>query len=202
MSNESLRESLSALMDDQADELELRRILQQSESDPQLRATWARYQSVRAILHKEPWQPGLDLSAAVSAAIADEPALQSATSPRRSRWSAGLGRVGVAASVTLAVLVGVRMFNQGDLPEQPALLAEQPALQQPWQGSMAVVPPPGAVLAGLQTVSAEGTAEPETPSAWQEQRVEQYLREHAEQALRAPAVQVVPYARAASLGDN
>jgi len=72
MSNQSLQESISALMDNEADELEIRRVLQASESDPALRSTWDRYQMARSIMHKEPWQPKVDLSAGISALIADE----------------------------------------------------------------------------------------------------------------------------------
>ena len=42
MSSESLRESLSALMDNEADELEVRRILKAGGDDSSLRSDWAR----------------------------------------------------------------------------------------------------------------------------------------------------------------
>ena len=104
MSNQSLQESISALMDNEADELEIRRVLQASESDPALRSTWDRYQMARSIMHKEPWQPKVDLSAGISALIADEavPVAVESKSPRV--WQ-NLSRLAVAASVTLAVLV-------------------------------------------------------------------------------------------------
>ena len=56
MRSEVLQESLSALMDNEADELEVRRVLQAAEQDPALRSTWSRYQVARAVMHKEPWQ--------------------------------------------------------------------------------------------------------------------------------------------------
>ena len=71
MSRETLQESLSAVMDNQADELELRRVLAASD-DPELRATWSRYQIARAVMHKELLEPRLDIAAAVSAALADD----------------------------------------------------------------------------------------------------------------------------------
>ncbi|OYT94166.1 MAG: RNA polymerase subunit sigma, partial [Pseudomonas sp. PGPPP3] len=74
MSREALQESLSALMDNETDELELRRVLAAS-GEGEVRATWARYQVARAVMHKELLEPRLDLAAAVSAALADEPAL-------------------------------------------------------------------------------------------------------------------------------
>ena len=73
MRSESLQESLSAIMDGEAGELELRRVLQATEQDPAVRGTWERYQIARAAMHKEPWQGKVDLSAGIAAALADEP---------------------------------------------------------------------------------------------------------------------------------
>ena len=112
MSRETLQESLSAVMDNQADELELRRVLAASD-DPELRATWMRYQLARAVMHKDLLEPRLDIAAAVSAALADEPAHTAAT-PQRGVWRS-VGRLAVAASVTVAVLAGVRLYNQDDI---------------------------------------------------------------------------------------
>ena len=46
MSREALQESLSALMDNEADELELRRVLAACGEDAEMRAAWSRYQLV------------------------------------------------------------------------------------------------------------------------------------------------------------
>ena len=51
--SQTLAESISALMDNQASELELQRILKASEQDPAVKATWARYQIVGAALRGE-----------------------------------------------------------------------------------------------------------------------------------------------------
>ncbi|KEZ71739.1 RNA polymerase sigma-H factor AlgU, partial [Pseudomonas syringae pv. syringae FF5] len=69
MSREALQESLSAVLDNEADELELRRVLNAID-DADTRATWSRYQVARAAMHKELLIPHLDISAAVSSAIA------------------------------------------------------------------------------------------------------------------------------------
>ncbi len=50
MSREALQESLSAVMDNEADELELRRVLNAID-DAETRATWSRYQVARAAMH-------------------------------------------------------------------------------------------------------------------------------------------------------
>src|SRR5476651_985719 len=68
MSREALQESLSAVMDNEADELELRRVLNAFD-DADTRATWSRYQVARAAMHKELLMPHFDISAAVSAGV-------------------------------------------------------------------------------------------------------------------------------------
>lgn len=201
MSNQTLQESLSALMDNEADELEIRRVLQSSESDPALRSTWNRYQLARAVMHKEPWQPKLDLSAGIAAVIADEPAPIMAE-PKAPRVWQNLSRLAVAASVTMAVLVGVNMFNQ-DGSSEPAMVAElPPVVDAPVAATPAAGSQGGAVLAGFSQqpqLAAEGAADQKAPSAWQEQRIGSYLRQHAEHSSRFETPQLLPYARAASL---
>ena len=71
MSRDALQESLSAVMDNEADELELRRVLN-AFGDAETRDTWSRYQVARAVMHKDLLIPRLDIAAAVSAALADE----------------------------------------------------------------------------------------------------------------------------------
>ncbi|HGM7816202.1 TPA: RseA family anti-sigma factor [Pseudomonas aeruginosa] len=102
MSREALQETLSAVMDNEADELELRRVLAACGEDAELRSTWSRYQLARSVMHREPTLPKLDIAAAVSAALADEAAPPKA---EKGPWRM-VGRLAVAASVALAVLAG------------------------------------------------------------------------------------------------
>ena len=112
MSREALQESLSAVMDNEADELELRRVLGAS-NDADLRATWSRYQVARAVMHKDLLVPKLDIAAAVSAALENDATPVVQEKVVRGPWRS-LGRVAVAATVTVAVLAGVRFYNQDD----------------------------------------------------------------------------------------
>jgi sigma-E factor negative regulatory protein RseA len=197
MSREALQESLSAVMDNEADELELRRVLNAID-DADTRATWSRYQVARAAMHKELLMPHLDISAAVSAAIADEVSpLKVARGPWRS-----LGRLAVAASVTVAVLAGVRLYNQDDIAGQQ--LAQQ--APQPANLSIPQVKGP-AVLAGY-TESTEQAPGPmasgvmQGQAGWNDQRLPGYLRQHAQQAALKGTESALPYARAASLENR
>lgn len=197
MSREALQESLSAVMDNEADELELRRVLN-AVDDNETRATWSRYQVARAAMHKELLLPKLDIAAAVSAALADEATpVKVARGPWRS-----LGRLAVAASVTVAVLAGVRLYNQDDIS------GAQLAAQQPVQQGVTVPQVQGpAVLAGY-TESAEQPTGPmangvlQSQSGWQDERLPGYLRQHAQEAAVEGTESALPYARAASLENR
>lgn len=57
MSREALQETLSAVIDNEADELELRRVLAACGEDAELRSTWSRYQLARSVMHREPTLP-------------------------------------------------------------------------------------------------------------------------------------------------
>lgn len=149
MSREALQESLSAVMDNEADELELRRVLN-AVDDAETRATWSRYQVARAAMHKELLLPNLDIASAVSAALADEAV---PAKVKKGPWRS-IGRLAVAASVTVAVLAGVRMYNQDEIT------GAELAAQQPAQQGLSVPQAQGpAVLAGYSESS-------ERPGRW------------------------------------
>ncbi len=142
MSREALNESLSALMDGEANELEVRRVLGALQDDA-VRTTWSRYQLVRAVMHKELLDPRLDIAASISAALSDEPVNTVAPPVGKialvGRWR-GIGRLAVAASVTVAVLAGVRLYNQDETTgAQMADQSKQPPLVIPSMPSQAQV---------------------------------------------------------------
>ena len=63
-------ETLSAVMDGEADELELRRVLDSTSSDPALRERWRRQQMVRELLQtRRISQPNIEVSSAVTEAL-------------------------------------------------------------------------------------------------------------------------------------
>lgn len=194
MSREALQESLSAVMDNEADEMELRRVLSASD-DAELRATWSRYQIARAVMHNELLEPRLDIAAAVSAALADEALPVQSKTVVRGPWRS-VGRFAVAASVTVAVLAGVRLYNQDEVAStQLAQQAAQPAMSAPQAQSPAM-------LAGFSTAGEQqGVAEPasEGTPGWHDKRLPDYLRQHAQQAAMNANESALPYARAASL---
>lgn len=202
MSQESMSQSLSALIDSETDELELHRILHASD-EPEVRGKWSRYQIARAAMHNEPLHVQTDLSASIMAAIAAEPALsveQAVTSetrkqPKKTQATPWLGRVAVAASVTLAVLGGVRFYNQ-DAAQQEVIVAHtEQRLPASSQSQSPVV---------LASYSGQGEQAPMAQAVsgqdvWYGSRLPSYLRQHAQQTGLSQAESGLPYARAASL---
>lgn len=116
------REEMSALMDGEATELELHRVLKCCETDDELRASWRRYHVMRSVIRGEARDktvlPGvlpsasLDIAAAVSKAIADEPSYSEPTEVKQKdrpwvdKVLRPFGSVAVAASVSAMVIFG------------------------------------------------------------------------------------------------
>jgi len=120
---QSLQESLSALVDGEATELEVRRLLKADDAVyNEVRGSWSRYQAASASAKKDtPIIEYRDLSLNISAAIAEEPIYtgkastekaNTAVKTRASIWS-GMGRFAVAASVAGAVVLGVQFAPSG-----------------------------------------------------------------------------------------
>jgi sigma-E factor negative regulatory protein RseA len=111
-----LNEALSALMDGEADELELRRVLREVPEKPELAAAWKRYHAVRASLQQEMHlNPRVDLLQGVQARLAAEATHQGSLSGLlRSRIVRYVGQGAIAASVAAAALMGVSVLEVAD----------------------------------------------------------------------------------------
>lgn len=194
MSREALHESLSAVMDNEADELELRRVL--AGDNPELRATWSRYQLARAAMHKELIEPRLDIAAAVSAALADEAApVTSSSGPAGEVWDVSRWRLRSrwlfwqVYACTIRTKLPVRSL--------PSKRRSRPSVPQANQGPT--------VLAGYseQAELPAQTAESAPVERWHEERLPSYVRQHAQQAAFGTGSEsALPYARAASMEER
>ncbi|AXR07206.1 sigma-E factor negative regulatory protein [Salinimonas sediminis] len=112
------QEKLSAFMDG---ELNSNDILQSIKQDPELQAKWRRYHVIRSGLRQEASvSPELDITAQVAAALADEPTIMAPKKSRRKHlpvigdvapFARQTGQLAVAASVAVAVILGVQQFN-------------------------------------------------------------------------------------------
>lgn len=138
-----LAESLSALMDNEASELELQRLLKALDADPEVKTTWSRYQIASAGLKgKLPVLASGDFAARVSAAIdaeetySQQPSLVLAPVSGAANvisvpisWWQQVGRAAIAASVAGALIVGVQQYQS--IAPQTAEIAANTAVAAP-----------------------------------------------------------------------
>ena len=100
---ETLRESLSALMDGEANELELQRLLGGIADNPELRSTWTRYHAARSVVGAQEVSGfSMDISQRVRGALAQETlvASQEQSGGRMQRFLKPVASFAVAASIS------------------------------------------------------------------------------------------------------
>jgi sigma-E factor negative regulatory protein RseA len=197
--NEAMRESISALMDGESNELELERILSRVGTDPELRQTWMRYAiAQQAVQGHDVAHPQWDISAQVQRALQGEDATAPASvrATFKQRFLRPLTSFAVAASVALTVVIG---------GQQLAQLGSTTPYEQADRSVATSASPVGWVNSlGATTVQASyGTQavpmlQPVTLTAYQDlalRRQRQYMQEHAEQAALNSPQGLVPFAR-------
>ena len=202
--NARIRESLSALMDGEAEELELRRILSAEHSEL-VNERWQSYHMVRSAMHNDGEGLAfrhLDISQQVAAAIAEEQPLKVGNSRTWLRPVAGFA---VAASVAVAVVVGVQDMGQ-----------VQPGVAAPAEGIPAVASSRVYPVAGSSLQAAAGSA-PETVVTYHntqlpgaiavsqaaaekeaDKSLEKYFLRHTENAALNNGQGMMPFARVVS----
>jgi sigma-E factor negative regulatory protein RseA len=186
-----MRESLSALLDDEANELELERVLAHIARDPELRQAWVRYNLVRTVASGQlPSHLELDVSARVREAVggrADAPV------SLRQRILRPLASMAVAASVAATVVLGGQQLAQ----------LEDDSYDN---GAVASSASPVGLVNSLGATSVQASygtrslaeLHPATRTAYQElarQRLQKYMQEHAEHAALNSPNGLVPFAR-------
>ncbi len=118
------KESLSALMDNEADDLELRRLLKSCEQDPSLLETWERYNLVQSLLHEPTCLVSPELSKNIATQIESEATPVAQQTPFiLSNWQRNLARFAVAASVAVVFIfvVQISLNNDSDTTLAPAI---------------------------------------------------------------------------------
>lgn len=204
-----LKESLSALMDNEAHEIETHRVLNALRQDPALKDIAFSYQLIGETLRKETNAfAGVDLSSTIGDAIADEPVLGAETDekPTASGWQS-LNRFVVAASVTLAVIVGAQFWSGQDssndgldgfaeVQREPAKSAADNGMLAADYGALSVLAGYGSEQKGLSPsqlsrarVFADNVAR---------ERFSAYMLQHAEQQSSYAGQGVLPFVRATS----
>jgi sigma-E factor negative regulatory protein RseA len=195
--SERMRESLSALLDDEANELEIERVLSHISDDERLRQTWVRYNAVRASASGHQLaHMSLDISAQLRHAVAAETAPAVEKPGLKQRLLRPVASLAVAASVAAVVVVGGQQLAQIDGGN-------------PYGNGQAVAAGSGSPVGmlnslGATTVQASYGArpipvlQPATRTAYQElarQRMQKYMQEHAEHAALNSPQGLIPFAR-------
>ncbi|MDX1490517.1 MAG: sigma-E factor negative regulatory protein [Pseudohongiellaceae bacterium] len=181
-------EAISALMDNELSDFEIRRLLQSLPESPETSAQLSRFYHAQAVMHNE-------LSTTVSpnfannimAALEDEPVYSSHQSEPRTSLAAtlltGMGKFAVAASVAAAAFISMQSYlatstagTGGDAPlaQNDSAVSTQPSTEYP------------RMLAGSETATFDAEAQ---------QRLNEYIRsvsiQNREQAGEAPRFNVL-----------
>jgi len=209
-----MNESLSALCDGECDELEVRRVLNQVASDPELREQWRRYHLLGSIMREEPVS-SVDLSEGIMQALDGEPmdevpalahnasglVTADGTPLQASQRSSAQWLVSsaVAASVTLAVLVGARFIYE---PSEFDASMTSPAFVQ-----SEVLPEPD-VAQSVNPMQLAVAAEPAVNDVSAEELrkaqevLSQYVLEHENEVINANDQTLPPFVRVANFGTD
>jgi len=193
MSNtDDMKEKLSALVDNELDELDERRVMKALENDADLRQTWERYHLVRSVMHQEleVLVPS-GVAARVAARIESEPA--NVASFQRRKISRLAGTLAMAASVAAIAVAGVQWFNRPVTSPIPSLAAVGQSV--PVNADAAPVPSLTASQSAPDNFIRAGTTrwdvkEPETEST-----LNAFLVEHNEFASSSGIGGMMPYVR-------
>ena len=158
-------EAISALMDGEANDLDLRRLLKSAAESPETMEIWERYHLAQSVMHEQGTPVSTAVASGVAAALADE-AAYSAEPQRFSAWQQQLTKLAVAAAVAvLAVLT---------LQPDPAVTMPTSELAQEAPSNSQAAP-----LAVSATLVAD-TRVVETLSATVDPEAQQRLRDYIE----------------------
>ena len=185
---DNIRESLSALVDGEASEIELHRLLREIGQDD-LYKSWAAYQQVRSVMGNHPIysaQQHLELSRQISAAVEAETDFVVDTSPlvKNNRYIKPLGGLAIAASITLAAFVGFNQLGteQTSPTGQPTVATTTESVDLP--------------SAGVETdVKADASVQLAADSQGLDPAIESYLRELPPEKLNSLRSQLLRYDR-------
>lgn len=201
--NEQLRESLSSLMDGEASEQDIERVLE-SLQNPEVRSAWRNYNLARWGLGGGVGPGSEELTGRIMAALDAEPA--HSLQPRDEapaeirpvgawhRFSRPLASFAVAASVFAVVLVGSQFVGEG------AGQADPVAADRTSPTGMVNTLGGAAVRAGYATppVQRMAPAPASDYNAIARERLQRYMLQHTEEAALNAPQGMMPYARVAT----
>lgn len=174
--NDEIREQLSALADDELNELERPLLLGRMQRDSALRECLGRYQLIGEVMRGTGNSAGLGIAKRVQQAIAGDTPMET---PRSEHWWKPLAGLAVAASVALVAVLAVTTAHNEDAGA-PVVAATETI-------------PAGTTLASDAPAQRWDRIEPQV-----EKRLSGYLVNHSEYAASRGFQGVMPYARVVS----
>jgi sigma-E factor negative regulatory protein RseA len=185
---EQKHEQLSALVDGELGADETRALLNELESDPEIRGHWERYHLIgEALRGALPEQMDTGLAARVSAALEDEPALLAPANLRLGRLNPYLKQaagMAIAAGVAVAAVLVV-----------PVLVREEPAVAPSQQIASAPVESPAGIMRTELSPA-------ERSRTLVDERLQDYLVNHYEHSAITRVQGVLPYVRIVGSGEK
>ena len=207
-----IQETLSAMVDNEATELDTRRVLRDLADDGELRNTWHRYHLASMAMHRELPPRIVDLSSRISAAIDAEQAPTNSFA----RFLQPLSKVAVAATVAVVAVLGVQQLQLADITAAGSAVQVVGTTQGPIRDSNGASGPQFQLPAGFdlppvsgRVVSTESkyTIEPRPVTIMQQVQpdrqtqleIQAYLnsmmKRHTEKASSSASQGMLPYAR-------
>ncbi|MFT7288611.1 MAG: sigma-E factor negative regulatory protein RseA [Halieaceae bacterium] len=187
-------ETLSAMVDGEAQDLELRRLLRDVDGQPELRDRWYRHHLVRSAMLGDVVVHAPGFAESVRAAIDAEPALEQEAG---ANWRRAVGSFAVAASVAVVVVLGGQQLALTAGSGSADTIARITPMPVGVVNTVGAVP----VRASYGT-RALPTLQPADRTAYRElarQRLKRYSQEHAEHASLNTPQGMLPFARVPSI---
>lgn len=197
--NDRMKESLSALIDSQADELEIRRLLNEAEQSPEVYEHWQHYLMIGEVLREESTAAfDVDISQGIRQALDGEP-MDELRAPKMaqpnkdtSHWMRWLSLGSSAAAITLAVFMGISIYQQEDASAVQNVVALQSNASL--QRSVSTVSRNN----NIQPVANVSDAVVNEELKEAQKRLNEYLMQHVEDNAMNSMRGIAPLARTAS----
>lgn len=209
--SELIREQISALLDDELSKQDADRTIEQLCQQQEYREAWDRYQLIGDALRGEArGRTTPSIAEAVSQSLRDEPPMIAARKPSLTEapWVKAVAGTALAASVALAVvLVAPHLITPGG-QDSHQLAGNPTPKSSPYQIAVAgqpnvhrvvaiTTPPIRRVVTGSyqqgQYVDYSGARWKNLPQPSMESKLNKYLANHSEYALRAGVPRAVPH---------
>lgn len=200
---ESLNEALSAAVDGEAEEFELRRVLNAAAKDPELRARWARMHLIGSVVRGEATRPGSAEARGLD--VGGNPAQGEASGSYLRRVAASSRRAGPVTGVAVAAVVVIAVALATLDTGQPVVDNSLVAVTEPSDATAEV-----AATQDPSTVAGEagetGLAAPpqlaSVPSEADLARAREYLVQHAHQTSFTTPTPGMPHVKVLAVSST